>query len=89
MLIQYLQPYHQEIFNYNHTLRPKDIMAIKKANRNNISYKQGWRTVKETARITLGNDIESFQRLPALLEHMKDADPEIYYHILSKDSAFH
>jgi hypothetical protein len=89
MSIQYLQPHHQEIFNHNHTLRPKDIMAIKKANRNNILYNQGWRTVKETARITLGDNIESFQKLPALLKHIKDADPEIYYHISSKDGTFH
>jgi hypothetical protein len=89
MSIRYLQPHHQEIFNHNHTLRPKDIMAIEKANGNDISYKQGWRTVKETARITLGDDIESFQKLPALLERMKDADPEIHYHVSSKDGAFH
>jgi hypothetical protein len=38
--MKYLKPYHQNTFNNDHTIKPKQIIAIEKAAGNDITYKQ-------------------------------------------------
>ena len=80
---------HQETYNNDPSMKPKAIQAAEKADGNDISYKQAWATLKRAREFAFGEDNESFQQIPALLERMMMSDPTTYYHLEAKDGSFH
>jgi hypothetical protein len=87
--MKYLQYHHQNTFNNDHTIKPRQIIVLEKADGNDIPYKQAWYTLKATQFAALGDDTESFQKIPAFLKQIEDADSSVYYHLESKDSIFY
>jgi zinc finger SWIM domain-containing protein 3 len=87
--MKYLRPRHQDTFNNDHTIKPRQIMAIEKSCGNDVSYKQSWRALIAAQGEALGDDIKSFQKIPAFLGRIAQADHSTYYHLESKDGAFH
>jgi hypothetical protein len=81
--VKYLQPWHQDVFDNDHTMQPRQIMAIEKSNGNSLKYMPEWRTKKAIEAATLGDDLDSFEKIPALLQRMVQADPTTYYHLVS------
>jgi hypothetical protein len=63
-------------------------MAIEKSNGNSLKYMPAWRTKKAIEAATLGDDLDSFEKIHALLQRIVQADPITYYHIESKDDLF-
>jgi hypothetical protein len=87
--MKYLQHYHQNTFNNDHTIKPRQIIALEKADGNDIPYKQAWCTLKAIQFAALGDDTESFQKIPVFLKWIRDADNSVYYHLESKDGIFY
>jgi hypothetical protein len=63
-------------------------MGIEKSNGNSLKYMPAWRTKKAIEVAALGDDLDSFEKIPALLERMVQADPTDYYHVQSQDGSF-
>jgi hypothetical protein len=76
--VEYLAPNHLASFNLDHTMKPSQILNTKLQSGNRISYMQSWRTLKKVEEQILGDEAESFKKIPSFLEHLSQADPQAY-----------
>jgi hypothetical protein len=61
-------------------------MALEKTSGNDGSFEQACRTLNSAKEEALGDDVESFQKSPALLERIAEADDLTYYHTEARGS---
>jgi len=76
--VQYLTSNHIAAFDLDHTMKPKQIRNTELQNGNQVSYLQSHQTLKAVETQVLGDEAESFKKIPFFLEHLSQTDSQAY-----------
>lgn len=91
--VKHLQPTYQSYLENNARAAPGHIVASERSKGRSVKYLQANRALHAANVISDGNDIESFRKLPSMLERMVEAeavtDRQSFYRMEVEQGAFH
>ncbi|KAF7181442.1 hypothetical protein CNMCM7691_000660 [Aspergillus felis] len=87
--VNYLVPTYQSLVQGSSQPTAAQILEIERRRGNPIPYHQGYRTLKAIERNLYGDDVESFEKLPAFLSRLAKVDHAGYWKLETKNDIFH
>ena len=69
-------------------MKSKQIRNAELQNGNQVSYRQSHQALKAVETQVLGDETESFKKIPSFLEHLSQTDPQAYWQLETRNHQF-